>query len=105
MATSGVTPVTLIFDERIYSVEAIQKATYRYMNLFTPDLSLANGQIHCLLNPSKELSLETFENHIDDFKKEVLDQHLRLKIRAETESVRNLIIGIAFSNTSLHSDE
>jgi len=95
----------LIFDEKIYSVEAIQKAAYRYMNFFTLNLSLSKGKTNCLLVPNKDLGQEEFEQTIDDFKKEILDQHLRLKIKAETEPVRNLILGIAFSNTSLQSVE
>ena len=100
-----VSPLALTFDERLYSIEAIQKAAYRYMNSFTSELSLSNGQINCLIIPGKELDKNTLEHHVEDFKKEILDQHLRLKIKAETEPVRNLILGIAFSNTGLQSDE
>ena len=98
-------PLALAFDERLYSIEAIQKAAYRYMNSFTSELSLSNGQINCLIIPAKELNKDTIEHHVEDFKKEILDQHLRLKIKTETEPVRNLILGIAFSNTGLQSDE
>jgi His-Xaa-Ser system protein HxsD len=95
----------LIFDEKIYSIEAIQKAAYRYINSFTLDLSLSKGKTNCLLVPNKDLGQEEFEEIVDDFKKEILDQHLRLRIKSETEPVRNLILGIAFSNTTLQSVE
>jgi His-Xaa-Ser system protein HxsD len=38
---------------------------------------------------------------IQDFRKEVLDQHLRARIAKETESIRHLILAHAFSRTGL----
>jgi His-Xaa-Ser system protein HxsD len=42
---------------------------------------------------------------VESFKKEVLDQDLRLKLKAETEPIRNLILAHAFSKTGLIADE
>lgn len=97
--------VALVFDERLFSVEAVQKAAYRFIHLFTVDMSLDNGKISCTLTPSQAHSPEGMEHYISEFKKEVLDQHLRIKIKTETEDVRNLILGIAFSNSGLPSSE
>lgn len=97
--------VTLEFDERIYSVEAIQKAAYRYINLFSAGLTLEDGIVKCVLQPSQEFSPEGLEHHLDEFKKELLDQQLRIKIKTETEAVRNLILGVAFSRAGLPSSE
>lgn len=102
MATEG---VKLIFDERVYSIDAIQKAAYRYIHLFALDISLSEGNIVCVLTPTQEHSSEGLQHLLNEFKKEVLDQHLRLKIKAETEAVRNLILGIAFSNSGLLANE
>jgi len=102
MATEG---VKLIFDERVYSIDAIQKAAYRYIHLFALDISLSEGSIFCVLTPTQEHSPEGLQHLLNEFKKEVLDQHLRLKIKAETEAVRNLILGIAFSNSGLLANE
>jgi His-Xaa-Ser system protein HxsD len=82
--------VSLTFDERIYGIEAIQKAAYRSINLFSVDFSIASHNI---------------QHYLNEFKKEVLDQHLRIKIKNESESTRNLILGIAFSNSGLQSNE
>ncbi|HSH73136.1 MAG TPA: His-Xaa-Ser system protein HxsD [Methylophilaceae bacterium] len=90
---------TLTFDERIYPVDALQKAAYRFMNLFVVDFSIDKNLIICSLKPTQNSSQEGMDYHIDEFKKEVLDQVLRLKIKAETEDVRNLILGIAFSKS------
>ena len=42
---------------------------------------------------------------IENLKKEVLDQELRHKLKAETEPVRNLIFAHAFSKTGLIAGE
>jgi len=97
--------VVLVFDERLFCVEAVQKAAYRFIHLYAMDMSLSNGNINCTLNPSQEHSTEGAEHYISEFKKEVLDQHLRIKIKAETEAVRNLVLGIAFSNSGLLASE
>lgn len=97
--------VVLVFDERLFSIEAVQKAAYRFIHLFAMDMSLDNGNIICTLNPSQEHSPDGLEHYISEFKKEVLDQHLRIKIKGETEDVRNLILGIAFSNSGLIASE
>ena len=93
--------VALVFDERLFSIEAVQKAAYKFVHLYSVDMSLSNGNINCALTPSQELSPEGMEHYVSEFKKEVLDQHVRIKIKAETEAVRNLILGIAFSNSGL----
>ncbi|MEQ1602495.1 MAG: His-Xaa-Ser system protein HxsD [Methylophilaceae bacterium] len=97
--------VELVFDERLYSLEAVQKAAYRFIHLFTTDMSLSDGKIVCSLKPTQEQTPEGLEHYVDEFKKEVLDQHLRIKIKAETEDVRNLVLGIAFSNSGLLASE
>lgn len=97
--------VKLEFDSNFYSIEAIQKACYRYINLFAPNLSLKDGVITCELSPNKDLSLDSIQHHLNELQREALDQQLRVKIRTETEPVRNLILGIAFSKTSLLSGE
>lgn len=93
------------FDGRLYSAEAIQKAAYKSSNYFTVDIALDAGVIECKLIPNNGISSEQFDWAVEDFRKEVLDQQLRLKIKAETEPVRNLILGIAFSNTGLQDSE
>lgn len=101
---SGV-KVSLTFDERVYSIEAIQKAAYRYINIFCIDFSISNHSIQCTLSFDGPRSEESAQHYLSEFKKEVLDQHLRIKIKNETESTRNLILGIAFSNSGLQSNE
>ena len=98
-------PALLKFDEQAYSIEAIQKAAYRHMNSMVVDISLHDGQIGCKVQPCANISIEEFDKLLQDFKKEVLDQQLRLKLKVETEPVRNLILGVAFSQTGLQDNE
>lgn len=93
--------VELVFDERLFSIDAVQKAAYRFIHIYAMDMSLSDDNISCTLTSSLEHSPEEAERYISEFKKEVLDQHLRIKIKTETEAVRNLILGIAFSNSGL----
>lgn len=95
----------LKFDESSYSIEAIQKAAYRAMNSFTVDIERHDGSILCVLNPNQIISKDEFVKATENFKIEVLDQQLRLKLKTETESVRNMILGIVFSRTSLQNNE
>jgi len=95
----------LTFDEQIYSIDAMQKAAYRFIHLYAVDFAHKDSKIECIFTPTQEISAEGNEHYLNEFKKEVLDQHLRIKIKNETEEVRNLILGIAFSNSGLLADE
>lgn len=54
------------------------------------------------VNVKSESSMDRI---VDDFKKEVLDQELRMVIKAESEPYRNLILSHVFSRTSLVKNE
>lgn len=95
----------LLYDESIYSIDAIEMAAYRASNFFTTNFSKVDGKISCSLTANIGVSDNQFSHAIEDFKKEVLDQQLRIKLKAETEPIRNLILGIAFSNTGLQDSE
>lgn len=95
----------ITFDEKLYDVEAIQKAAYRSVNVLTVDITITDGKINCLLKPNIGASEAGFAYGVEEFRKDVLDQQLRIKLKAETEPVRNLILGIAFSNTGLQGGE
>jgi His-Xaa-Ser system protein HxsD len=95
----------LNFPSSLYEAEAIQKSAYKLLNLFTIDLQSSSEVLNCKLTSNNGVSDELFAHAVEEFKKEVLDQQLRLKLKAETESVRNLILGIAFSNTGLQGSE
>lgn len=97
--------ISVDFDNRVFSLIAVKKAAYRYLDSFSADISLTNDEVRCLLKITSPRSDESFARLIDDFKKEVLDQDLRENLKIETEPVRNLILAHAFSKTGIISHE
>jgi His-Xaa-Ser system protein HxsD len=95
------TSVEIVFDNRVFSLAAIKKASYRFIDKFSTDFLLTESEIACTLKFSPSYSEAAAKFIVDDFKKEVLDQDLRIIIASETENVRNLILAHAFSRTSL----
>src|SRR4051794_21498015 len=87
--------------EASYDVEAIKRAAYRYSDRISVEIAeTADNQV-CTLRALKrdaELDLEAL---VGEFRNEVLDQDLRIKIAAETADYRNLILSLAFSKTPL----
>ena len=95
----------LRFDDRVFSLPAVKKSAYKYINSFTADIKLEENEIVCALTFASPANEERASRLIEDFKKEVLDQDLREHIRAETEPIRNLIFALAFSKTGIVGNE
>jgi len=92
----------LKLDASVYSVESAEKATYRFIDRVATVISREGENI--LLDLSFDANHASDSTAIiDDLKKELLDQNLRLKIKTETEPVRNLILSYTFSKTGLQS--
>ena len=98
-------PFTIEFDAFAYSVEAIQKAAYRSINVMSVLIRTEHSRITCLCEASHGISDERFELALHEFKKDAIDEELRIKIKRETEDIRNLILGLTFSKTNLQSHE
>lgn len=98
-------PTLLRFDSRVFGVPAVKKAAYKYINSFTTDINLVEDQIVCTLTFTPSANEEHSSRLIEEFKKEVLDQDLRERIRTETEAIRNLIFALAFSKTGIAGNE
>ncbi|WP_159732656.1 His-Xaa-Ser system protein HxsD [Methylosinus sp. Ce-a6] len=92
--------IRLELDRSIYSDEAVQKAAYRFIDRFAAIVSRADNSIVVEITFGTESSNQR-EHVVADFKKELLDQNLRLRIKTETEAVRNLILAYAFSKSGL----
>ncbi len=95
----------LRFDDRVFSLPAVKKAAYKYINSFTADITLEGNDIVCGLTFASPANEERASRLIEDFKKEVLDQDLREHVKAETEPIRNLIFALAFSKTGIVGNE
>jgi His-Xaa-Ser system protein HxsD len=97
--------ISVNFDNHVFSLSAIKKAAYKYIDSFSADITLTNDEVRCLLKLTSPRSDESFVSLVDDFKKEVLDQDLREQLKVETEPVRNLILAHAFSKTGIINNE
>jgi His-Xaa-Ser system protein HxsD len=90
----------LELDADVYALEAVQKAGYRFINRLTVVVSKRPGTIVCEIDGLDGRAAPS-EATIADFKRELLDQQLRVQIKAETESVRNLILAYTFSESKV----
>ncbi len=94
----------LELDPSVYSAEAALKAAYRRMNFLTADVSTKGGALVCDLMSCQGIDEQSFDHAVEEFRKDLLDEQLRLKLKAETADVRNLILGAVFSRTGLIRD-
>lgn len=91
---------TISFDVASHSIDAIQRAAYRFSDRLSHEL-VAHDQVwRCTLIVASDNPIEA-DAVVADFRNEVLDQVLRERIRRETEEVRNVVLAHAFSNTGL----
>jgi His-Xaa-Ser system protein HxsD len=96
---------TIRFDQTVFDLITIKKAAYRYLDVFAVDIVLEAPQIICSLKFPASIDPARATYLVDEFRKEVLDQDLRERIRVETESIRKLILAHAFSNTGIADHE
>jgi His-Xaa-Ser system protein HxsD len=91
--------VVVKFAAGVFSIDAIKRAAYRFVDRLTIEIEPHADEIVCRLRPNAAnpdpAALES------EFRNEVLDQDLRIQIGHETEPLRNLILSLAFSKTGL----
>ena len=93
----------LCFDRAASSLDAVQRAAYRFSDRMSCDIAEGSETI--------DVTLHLAEGAEDpgaveaDFRNEVLDQVLRERIRAETADVRSLVLALAFSKTGLIDED
>lgn len=90
----------LDLDQSVYSLEAVQKAAYRFIDRLTVLISQSEGVIACDIDMIVGRD-DLLDPILADFKRELLDQQLRVQIKNETTDVRNLILSHAFSRSGL----
>ena len=95
----------IIFDSRVFSVEAVKNAAYRLSNTLDCEIRLEEHQIICTARPLSASSSEAIEDALRRLRREVIDHDLRLRIRTDTEATRNLILALAFSRTGIIPSE
>ena len=83
----------------LFSREAVKRAAYALMHRVTIEFSEGADTIICTLVPERaDADRATL---VRDFRREVVDHDLRLSIEAQTEPVRSVVLGLAFSRTQL----
>ncbi|MHA3016377.1 His-Xaa-Ser system protein HxsD [Cupriavidus necator] len=90
----------LELDSAVYCLEAVQKAAYRFIDRLTVLISQSPTSVVCEIELVGGIAAP-LEDVLANFKRELLDQQLRLQIKNETEAARNLILAYAFSRTGL----
>ena len=104
MSTQPERAITVTFPADLYSLAAVKKAAYRFMDRATVDIRPTREGLECILQVAERFSATDLEAIVEDFKAEVLDQDLRESIAAETAPMRNAILAFAFSKTHLQSE-
>ncbi|WEX15021.1 His-Xaa-Ser system protein HxsD [Pseudomonas fluorescens] len=94
----------LLFDERLYDAQVLQKAAYRSINALTVEITPEGGQFVCALSSNIGVDEQSFLSAVQEFKKDALDYQLRHRLAVETQPIKNLILGLAFSKTGLISE-
>lgn len=89
------------FSVAVFALDTIKKAAYRFSDVFSAEIVPAADQTKCVLHFDPSVSEDQREQLVRAFRTEVLDQDLRARVAAETSSVRNAILGYAFSRTGL----
>ena len=88
------------FSREAFELEAIKRAAYRLSNRLVVDIRTEESEFVCHIVAPDRSDAET-KVLVNDFRSEVLDQDLRLRIAKETEPYRNLILSLAFSKTGI----
>jgi len=71
------------------------------MNSLTVDIRVQGEMLSCDVQSCQGIDGDAFTLAVEEFRKDLLDEQLRLKLKAETADVRNLILGLVFSRTGL----
>src|SRR4051794_30245879 len=95
---------TLTIDLKIYRLEAVKKAAYKFGDKAHITLETAeNHGVRVTLRAKRVLDNPAYL--AGEFQNEVLDQELREVVAAETKPIRDLLLAQAFSATNLvHPD-
>jgi His-Xaa-Ser system protein HxsD len=105
MAEVGLSqPVLRIrFPRVMFGDEALKRAAYAFMRRATVAFSVDGENTICSLEPTTVSDVDLL-NLERDFRREVIDQDLRVSTELATEPLRNAILGLAFSRTGLQNE-
>lgn len=75
----------------VYSIEVVQRAAYSLIDQLVVLITTAGSAVACEIEPVSGRDAE-LETSLKEFKRELLNQSLRAKIRSETDLVSNLVL-------------
>ncbi len=91
-------------DLSVYRLSAVKKAAYRFGDRFHVLIHHTNdGTVQVSLR--SKVDLDDPDSAVGEFCNEMLDQELREQVAEETRPIRDLLLGQAFSATSLIDHE
>ena len=95
--------LSLPVDLRLYGEDALHETVYRFAanGALISSVDWPNQTAHVHFSKVADSATASLE---EAFYQGLTDQVLRIKIRAETEAVRNLILANAFSDSALSQD-
>jgi His-Xaa-Ser system protein HxsD len=83
----------------MFSPEASKRAAYVLMARAMVAFEMSSQDVRCTIRPA---AISDDHQQLErDFRREVIDQDLRIEIEARTEPMRNAILGLTFSRTGL----
>jgi His-Xaa-Ser system protein HxsD len=95
----------IVFAPGLFDLEAIKNAAYRLSDRLSVTIEPGDKGVVCRIAAEPSLRRPPPLAELEAaFRAEVLDHDLRLQARRETESVRNLILSLAFSRTGLQGE-
>jgi His-Xaa-Ser system protein HxsD len=100
-----VASATVSFDLSVFSLDCVKRAAYRVTAKASVEIATEAGNAVCVIHFSKPVTQEAAAKAVEGLRLEVLDQDLRSVVAAETASVRNTILALAFSRSGLQSDD
>ena len=94
--------IVVEFDEAVQSLDALNAAAYRLLDIATCKIEKRDGKFVCQIAPKNSAhDIEPIRLRFLDF---VTDENLRQNLAAKTEPMRNLILSLAFGGLALKQD-
>lgn len=97
--------VQVDFDSRVYALDVVKKAAYRFLKVFVTEISVQGELWVCKLTFVDGVDAPAVQRAVLNFQSEVLDQDLRASVSRETEPLRNAVLALAFSRSGLEGGE
>ena len=95
--------VTVEFEESVHTLDALNAAAYRLIDVASCQIDKSGKTFHCHLTP-KEGSKTDREALRMRFLDYVTDESVRERLATKVEPVRNLILSLAFGSLASQSN-